>query len=377
MKLNHLVSLLIAAMGMKGASYVSPVFRGSERLLANDDPKRFPVETLKAEYDPTTGEGWLKYKMPDKDEVKIVFDDCKLEGEKDKKTRCIKEEQEPPEEATLPIENLNFPVKDAEWVGEVLRDFDMTWKNKRLDVDFKRFTDWDAEYDPTGDPKCWLKYEYSDTRGVETIKFPVVEQTGDEVTCTLQDFDSSLYPAQKGLNKINKKITSVAEWADRRVKDAMVTWEKGDPLVLFIESEASQGPGTGRDDFEYLSIEYDELMRKVLFEYELKGEGEESGEIEFSGDEEVTVLEDGLNVTFEKCASASDGISFPVDIKFKISEAKWFVRCDSDEAERSVVVKEASLMWTEDSSCETDNRRARRQLRKRGRAKGNIKADGR
>lgn len=380
-------SILLAAAtaSTTAGSYEAPFggVRGVERLLGHDhhpptDPSTdtdTEFDYFKVYYDPHDKECWLEYKVTGHhDEVRVDFDAHHDEIEEDHdKVTCTKI-KEHTNGVSLPLEE-DVPLDHATWVSEVVRAAYVTWSDhsKELQVKIKRFSQWEAGYDPHEHRPCWLKYNYGHDHGDRTkIEFRESEVSvhGDVVTCKTDDLDGKL---PHGLTKLEKDIPNHnVEWVGNEVEDADVTWEEGHSLKLEIERERAY---TGREAFDDLRLVFDDLEQVVVFTYRLKGEHKEH-ELVYEGEEQVT--EDGLTVMFESmCDEAPEGLDLPVKLDFEIDEVTWGTRCDRHDTEKTIVVESASFTWFDKCDSHDDGHHMRRLQGDSGRTEGDITAKGR
>lgn len=368
MKVFASVLLAATTVGMVvAANHVAPLaFRGGERRLADNE-----FDYMKVYYNPSGPTCWLKYQVTGYDEVRVDFDEDEIDVGY-KKMTCTTTKSSGLGGVSLPLEE-DLPLDDATWVTEAVMDADVRWQkdSKKLEVAIKRFRDWDARYDPSKTRPCVLTYNYKqeDRTTIEFSKSEVSVQ-GNKVTCKTDDLDGKL-PTDKGLREFDKHLPNdEVEWVGSEVKDARVTWEKGDPLKLVIERDRKEP--IGREAFEDLRLEYNDFDREVTFTYKPECDGE-TYEL-FFGENHVT--EEGTTVTFGPiCEEAPDCLDLPIEFVFKVREVTWATRCDSGDDEKEVVVTNATFTWSD--TCGTEYRRGTRQLGRKGRARGDVRRKGR
>lgn len=352
--IHNIMQMAIMLVAFMAPTIFAMPLRGyTERFLGGN---KFKI--LKAYFDPKSEECWFRYKIYGCSKDTVELGDVEEDGDTVTCTRTVR-----PKDSTgvkLPVDK-SIKLSDAMWVNEVAKSAEVTWtKKKKLTVKMEKFTGWQAFYDPSKE-KCTLEYKFKST--TTKIVFPDIEEDGNEVTCTKKKIDRDDLPIEDGLDDIDKKISNKnVEWVRSVVeKDAQITWEKGRPMKLHIERKPKP---TDRDDFEDLALTYDEDGDEVVFEYEIV-DGD-SGKLTFEGDE---VDRDGRTVKFEKCAEPPD-LALPWKITFKESEVNWDTTCACTPD-----VDEAFFTWEEDSKCAGEGG-DRRQLRRRARARGNIKLEG-
>jgi hypothetical protein len=132
------------------------------------------------------------------------------------------------------------------------------------------------------------------------------------------------------------------------------------------------------EDFDKAELEFVIGDKTVNFEYELEG----TTAFLFFPEENVSTKDDGCTLTevrYSKCEEPPEDVTLPWDISFPVENVTIVGPYESKEA--GVVAEEATLTWVEDDSCDDDVRdlgeQDGRRLRRKARARGNIKTRGR